>query len=329
MGEEWRRDWHPEVIAPKKSDTEIMIIGAGPAGLEAARALGQRGYEVTLLEARKELGGRVLRESALPGLNEWRRVMDWRLTQIRKMKNVSVYPSSPMTATEILEIGVQNIIVATGATWRRDGMGRTLRKAIRGFDLQNVYSPDDLMNMNMESGSSLPKLQERAPALQNFVIYDDDHYYMGGVLAELLTQQGCDVSLITPAPLVSYWSQFTLEQERIQRQLMKLGVKLYPQTILSEIQNDCVRLTNAISGNEVELPRDGVVLVSDRISNDSLYYELKPALEEGKLSSLRVIGDAEAPNIIAQAVFSGHLAAREFEEERVDGTPFKVERITF
>ncbi len=55
-----------------------MIIGAGPAGLEAARALGQRGYEVTLLDARKELGGRVLRESALPGLNEWRRVVDWR-----------------------------------------------------------------------------------------------------------------------------------------------------------------------------------------------------------------------------------------------------------
>ena len=55
---------------------------------------------------------------------------------------------------------------------------------------------------------------------------------------------------------------------------------------------------------------------------------LKPALEEGKLRSLRVIGDAEAPNIIAQAVFSGHLAAREFEEEKVEGTPFKVERIT-
>ena len=58
----------------RRANKEIMIIGAGPAGLEAARALGQRGYEVTLLEARKELGGRVLRESALPGLNEWRRV---------------------------------------------------------------------------------------------------------------------------------------------------------------------------------------------------------------------------------------------------------------
>jgi dimethylamine/trimethylamine dehydrogenase len=190
--------------------------------------------------------------------------------------------------------------------------------------------------MDMESRSSLAPParagvllgnRQQAVELQNIIIYDDDHYYMGGVLAELLAEQGCQVSLITPAPLISYWSQFTLEQERIQHKLMKLGVKLYPQHILSEIGSDCVRLANTISGNEVEIRRDGVVLVSDRISNDSLYYELKPALEEGRLQSLRIIGDAEAPNIIAQAVFSGHLAAREFDEERIEGTPFKVERI--
>jgi dimethylamine/trimethylamine dehydrogenase len=151
---------------------------------------------------------------------------------------------------------------------------------------------------------------------------------MSGVLAEFLANHRCKVSLVTPASLVSYWSQFTLEQERIQRKLVKLGVKLYAQTVLSEIQNDYVRLTNMISGDEVELQRDGVVLVSDRISNDGLYYDLKPALEEGKINSLRVIGDAEAPNIIAQAVFSGHLAAREFEEEKIEGTPFKIERMT-
>jgi len=69
-----------------------------------------------------------------------------------------------------------------------------------------------------------------------------------------------------------------------------------------------------------------VVLVTDRISNDSLYAQLKPALDDSRLRSLRLIGDAEAPNIIAQAVFSGHLAAREFDETPVDGTPFKVER---
>jgi dimethylamine/trimethylamine dehydrogenase len=70
-------------------------------------------------------------------------------------------------------------------------------------------------------------------------------------------------------------------------------------------------------------------LVSDRVSNDELYYALTPALsrEERGIQSLRVIGDAEAPNIIAQAVFSGHLAAREFEEEKVEGTPFKIEKM--
>ncbi len=187
--------------------------------------------------------------------------MDWRLTQIRKMKNVSLYPSSPMTAEEILETGAQNIIIATGATWRRDGMGRTLRKPVPGHELHNVFSPDDLMD---------GKLVIHNLAGGNWVIYDDDHYYMGGVLAELLASNGLHVSLITPAPLVSYWSQFTLEQERIQGSLVKLGVKLYPQTVLSEMENDCVQLMNTISGAEVKLPCDGVVLVSDRISNDAL-----------------------------------------------------------
>jgi dimethylamine/trimethylamine dehydrogenase len=319
MGEEWRRGWHPEIIARKRSDKEVMIVGAGPAGLETARALGQRGYEVTLLEARKEPGGRVLRESALPGLNEWRRVVDWRLTQIRKMSNVSVYLSSPMSAEDILEAGTPNIILATGAIWRRDGIGRTLWKPVAGYDMENVFSPDDLLEGQRVSG--------------DLVIYDDDHYYMGGILAELLAEQGCNVTLVTPAPMISFWSQYTLEQERIQNRLMKLGVKLYPQHVLSEIENAGVRLLNAISGDLIELPRDGVVLVSDRAPNDSLYQSLKPALtptpSQGQrgIHSLRIIGDAEAPNIIAQAVFSGHLAAREFDEETVEGTPFKVERI--
>jgi dimethylamine/trimethylamine dehydrogenase len=332
MGEEWKRGWHPEIISPKKSDKEVMIIGAGPAGLECARALGQRGYGVSLLDARKEAGGRVLRESALPGLNEWRRVMDWRITQIGKMKNVSVYPSSSMTTEEILESGTKNIILATGATWRRDGVGRTLWNPIPGYDLENVFSPDDIMG-NLDSGGLPPKFQKhtlsgtRASGV-HIVIYDDDHYYMGGVLAELLADNRCNVTLVTPAPMVSYWSQFTLEQEKIQAKLMKLGVKLFVRHVLRDIQSSSVRLSDTISGNEVELPRDGVVLVTDRISNDALYYELKPSLEVGKLNSLRLIGDAEAPNIIAQAVFAGHLAAREFDETLLEGTPFKIERVS-
>ena len=105
--------------------------------------------------------------------------------------------------------------------------------------------------------------------------------------------------------------------------------------VVSEIQNDSVRLSDTILGNEIELPRDGVVLVSDRKPNDELYQALRASIalhsaqrgnNEG-IQSLHIIGDAEAPNIIAQAVFAGHLAAREFDEEKVEGTPFKVERV--
>jgi dimethylamine/trimethylamine dehydrogenase len=312
MGEEWRRGWHPEVIAAKKSEEEVMVIGAGPAGLECARALGQRGYPVALLEARKEVGGRVLRESALPGLNEWRRVIDWRLTQLTKLKNVTVYPSSPMTAGEILETGARNVIVATGASWRRDGIGRTLWKLVKGYDLPNVFTPDDLMENKIPSGC--------------VVIFDDDHYYMGGVLAEWLTSQGASVTIVTPGPLVSYWAQFTLEQERIQRSLMKAGVEIYVQHVLDSIHSNGVTLSSTLTGEERDLACDAVVLVTDRDSNDALYYQLKPSLDNGTLRTLRLIGDAEAPNIIAQAVFAGHLAAREFDEPSIEGTPFKVER---
>ena len=313
MGEEWRRGWHPEVIAPKKSESEILVVGAGPAGLECGVTLGQRGYQVTLLDARRELGGRVIRESALPGLSEWRRVVDWRLTRLVKMPNVGPYPSSPMTAAEILETGIPHVILATGATYRRDGRGRSIHHPIPGHDLPGVFTPDDLMDGNLPTG--------------RVTLYDDDHFYLGGVLAELLAQNGCDVTLVTPAPLVSYWTQFTLEQSKIQTRLMKLGIKLIPQTLLSEIGSDFVTLSHALTAETIELPREAIVLVTDRMSNDNLYHELQPALVDGRLMSLRLIGDAEAPNIIAQAVFSGHLAAREFDEEAVEGTPFKIERV--
>ncbi len=314
MGEEWRRGWHPEIIASKKSDQEVMIIGAGPAGLECARALGQRGYTVSLIEARREPGGRVLQESALPGLSEWRRVLDWRVTQINKLPNVNLFPSSKMSAPEILESDTPNIIIATGASWRRDGKGRTLWKPIRGHNLPNVFTPDDLMAGKLPTGRVL--------------IFDDDHYYMGGVLAEYLVMNGCKVSLVTPAPMISYWTQFTLEQEKILKRLAHLGVTTLTHRILNSIGADHADVTDTASAAKRTIPCEAVVLVTDRIPKDGLYHELKPALASEKLNSLRIIGDAQAPNIIAQAVYTGHLAAREFEEAiNPDETPFRVERV--
>jgi dimethylamine/trimethylamine dehydrogenase len=314
MGEEWRRGWHPELIPLKQAAEEVLVVGGGPAGLECARTLGQRGYQVVLLDSRREFGGRVMLESALPGLIEWRRVIDWRLTQLEKMDNVTLYPSSPMTAEDILEVGYRYVIAATGANWRDDGVGRYCWWPIKGYNLSSVFTPDDLMAGNLPEGHVL--------------IYDDDHYYMGSVLAELLLRQGCRVTYVTPAPLIAYWSKYTLEQERTQKRLMKAGVNIYTQQLLAEISRDKVDLACSVSGRITEVPVDGVVLVTDRVSEDGIYLELKQAQRSGQLDWLRVIGDAEAPNIIARAVFSGHLAGREFGETLSDGTPFLIERVT-
>jgi len=194
-----------------------MVIGTGPAGLEAARALGQRGYEVTLLEARKELGGRVLRESALPGLNEWRRVVDWRLTQIGKLKKhfrLSLQPHGLCRDSRKRRAEYHPCKPAQpgGVMALVDSI-----ETISGCELKDVFSPDDLMDGNCRQG----KLSSTMTITITWAACWLNYWRL----------QGCEVTLVTPAPLVSYWSQYTLEQERIQRKLMKLGVKLHVQTV--------------------------------------------------------------------------------------------------
>ena len=170
MGEEWRRGWHPERISPRKSDDKVLIVGAGPAGLECARALGQREYQVTIAEASTELGGRVADECRLPGLAEWSRVRDYRLSQIEGMTNVETYLDSRMSAEQILEFGSEHVVLAAGCTWRPDGVGRQNDTDIPGCNGPNVLTPDDIIAGRSVSGP--------------VVVFDDDHYYMGGVLAE-------------------------------------------------------------------------------------------------------------------------------------------------
>ena len=198
MGEEWRRGWHPERVRPRTSDAKVLVVGAGPAGLEAAQALGKRGYDVILAEASRTLGGRVAREARLPGLATYIRVVDYRETQIRRLRNVE-RAQGAVTAEEILGYDFAHVAVATGARWRADGVGRQHTKPIPRDPALPVLIPDDLMDGVL-------------PAGERIVIYDDDHYYMGGVLAELLIGAGRRVTLVTPANCVSSWTNATMEQ---------------------------------------------------------------------------------------------------------------------
>jgi dimethylamine/trimethylamine dehydrogenase len=299
--EEWRKGWHPERMQPKGASDSVLVVGAGPAGLEAARALGLRGYTVALAEAGTEPGGRVTRESRLPGLAAWARVRDYRLGQILNMPNVEVYYDSRLTADDVMEFGFENVAIATGAIWRRDGVARHHLRPITVDEAMPVFTPDDLM------AGAMPQEGSRV------VLYDDDHYYIGGVLAELLVSHGCAVALVTPSAHVSDWTNNTLEQARIQRRLIELGVEIHVTRAVTALAGDHVTTECTYSGRPLDLAADTVVLVTARTGNDELWRDLaarEPDWQPAGIKSVRLIGDAQSPAPIAWATYAGHRYAR-------------------
>ncbi|MCP5088351.1 MAG: FAD-dependent oxidoreductase, partial [Rhodobacteraceae bacterium] len=310
MSEEWRRGWHPEIIAPRKSDDSILIVGAGPAGLEAARALGQRGHNVTLAEAGTETGGRVAIESRLPGLSQWRRVADYRTYQISQMTNVDLFFDSRLDAPDVSEFGADHVVIATGSKWARHGIGRHNHVAIPVAGGAVVLTPDEIM------AGTIP----RGPV----VVFDDDHYYMGGLMAEKLRLEGLDVVYVTPVADVSHWTHNTMEQGRIQTRLMELGVGIVPLHNLTKIQTDHAELACVYTDQKKTLACSATVMVTMRDAQDSLFQALANSGEKD-FKSITRIGDCLAPGTIAAAVFSGHRFARELGEPKSEGVPFRRE----
>jgi dimethylamine/trimethylamine dehydrogenase len=313
--EEWRRGWHPEKIAAKGESQSVLIIGSGPAGLEAARAAALRGYDVAVAEALDSYGGRVARERQLPGLSAWGRVADYRLYQLGQRPNVQMYPGSRLTAEEVLAFGFQHICVATGSTWRADGVARQHVVPMPINAQTPIFTPDDLMAGRIPSG--------------RVVVFDDDHYYMGGVLAELCAQKGCDVTLVTPSAFVSDWTANTLEQSQIHRRLAGLGVAIRLNTGIAAVQAGGVETSCTYTDTRGLIECDALVLVTSRTSDDGVFLDLmarQADWADAGIRSVKVIGDAAAPAPIAWATHAGHRYARDLDAPDLgDALPFRRE----
>jgi dimethylamine/trimethylamine dehydrogenase len=301
IGEEWRRGWHPEAMPWKTTDDRVIIVGAGPAGLECALALGRRGHEVMLAEALRELGGRVIREASLPGLSQWIRVRDHRQHMLGKLANVSIFRESRMSASDLLELKAPHVVIATGSRWRRDGVGTLGASAAEIAKDPSILTPDDVFD-----GAALGS---------RIVVYDDDHYSMAGALAESFAGKGYRVALVTPEARVSSWTVMTDEQVFIQRRLIELGVELRFCKLLACAGAGRAAFTCTYTGREEQLEFDSLVLVTGRLPDDGLYDELMEqpeCLREGQVHSVTRIGDCLAPSSIADAVYHGHKFARGF-----------------
>ena len=314
MGEEWRRGWHPERIKPKSSDNSVLVIGGGPAGLEATLSLARRGYPVAISDSEKELGGRINKESILPGMSPYKRVTDYRVSQINQMDNVDIYLENKLNPDDVLKLGFDHVVTATGSVWQPSIMDeKTAPIAITKTN--SILTPEDVLK-----GCEL-----KSPV----IIFDFDYYYMGGLLAEFIKDLGHEVTIITPFEKVSPWSFNSNEVTEIKLKLLEKGIKAITDHRIIEIEESSVRINHEVSNKQKDITRGSLVLVGNRKQNDSLYQSLKSnqeALKASGIKTLQNIGDSNAPGAVVHAVYAGHLYANTFDQEDRDSiNEFKLE----
>jgi dimethylamine/trimethylamine dehydrogenase len=300
-GEEWRRGWHPERFATAGSKASVLIVGGGPSGLECALTFARRGYSVSLAEASDHFGGRLRFETTLPGLATWGRVLDWRLGQLQRLPNVTLYAGNELSVNDILELEHQRVVIATGARWTRM-LYSPLELPVGDLEQAHVFTPDDVGAGAFIDGP--------------IVVFDFDNYYMGGALAEHLTQSADSVTYVTPAGHVSAWGIMTNEQPQIHRALATSGVNVITLSRVVKLELGELVIANLFTGEERRLPCRSLVIVGARMPRDDLYQALMGRRQEllpAGILSVDRIGDALAPGAIVHAVYSGHRYARELD----------------
>ncbi len=320
-GEEYRRGWHPERFSSaSNADRDVLVVGAGPSGMECAIVLGKRGFRrVHLVEADPEPGGAMRWISDLPGLGEWRRIVNWRVVQISRLRNVELICGATLDAAAVREYGAEIVVLATGARWAGDGVSAATHAPIDGADatLEWVLTPEQVM------------VERKRPPGERVVVYDAEGYFMGAGIAELLALEGHRVQLVTSLDKISPMCDQTLEGPMLRRRLHEAGVEMRPGLTLSEIQPGAAVALDEFD-EPVELPADGFVLVTQRRSDDALYRDLRAdpdALAAEGIEALHRVGDCVAPRLIADAIFDGHRLGREIDSpDPAVPLPYRRER---
>jgi dimethylamine/trimethylamine dehydrogenase len=323
-GEEYRRGWHPEKFDHAPNAGSVLVVGAGPAGLECAMVLGKRGYTVHLRDCAPEVGGHWRDVARYPRCSEYGRLISYRQAQIAKLGKVDVHLGVPaMTADDILVYGADKVVIAVGAHWSTVGLGAEVHRPIDGVDasLPNVLTPEQVM-----AGKDIPG--------DDVVVLDGDGHFTGIAMAELLAGRGKRVTLVTNMNDVTEFCRFTMELPNNKRLLQEKRIKfvtnhwahsfvsgtlslfyLYRDSSgLYEIEPG--RWGRRVSDALVQLPCDALVLVTSRVPNAELHAELKSRRSEWQpndIQGIYRIGDCHAPRHALNAIFDGHRLAREFE----------------
>jgi dimethylamine/trimethylamine dehydrogenase len=292
----------------------VLVVGAGPAGLECATVLARRNFEyVHLVEASRQVGGHFRWVPRLPGLAEWIRVVDYRVAVAEKLRNLAVVTNKALSLDDILDYGASQVVLATGSHWARDGVSDVKHMPITGADasLDHVCTPEQIM------------VDGKAVDGERVLVYDCEGYFMGLSLAEHLALKGKRVTVVTPMPTPAPYMWMTEEIGRMIPRLYDLGTEIFAGYVVDEIQLGRVRGHLAqYAAKQATWEADAVVLVTRRVPDAALYRELKrdpKRLQEAGIEAVYRVGDCVAPRPqVAEAIFDGHRLAREIDSDDPD-----------
>jgi 2,4-dienoyl-CoA reductase-like NADH-dependent reductase (Old Yellow Enzyme family) len=287
-----RGDHRLTPAAPRK---KVLVVGGGPAGMEAARAAALRGHHVTLAEASSDLGGTLRVAAKAPTRHAIGDILSWLESEIYRL-GVEVRLSTYMDAIDVMQTSADAVVVATGATPRMDGIqGSHPGQPIRGMERREVLSSIDLF---MAPPQNLGRTA---------VVIDDVGHYEGLAVSEQLIAAGLSVTYVTRLRGVAPLLQLALMNEPFLTRMQRKPFRYLIRTRAITIESDAVVVGPAhLTDDRVDTQRlaaDTVVFVSHNRPNRELYSELLR-----RVADLRVVGDANSPRFLETAIREGHIA---------------------
>ncbi len=278
-------------LAPAPRPKQVVVVGGGPAGLEAAWVAAARGHHVTLLERSAQLGGKIRLAQLLPGRAEIADFADWRAAECRR-RGVQIQLNAEATAESVMALHPDAVIVATGGRATKVGSSKFFPMPVMGSDQDFVIDHEAALLQAEQLGHRV-------------VIFDAVGHIEAIGLGELLAVMHKDVTVVTPLPM-----PMNLDRETMGYALpraVQAGMRWRPNTALAGIGKHQVTLIDVLSRRFEQMDGvDTVVIRTNGLPNDSLYFALR-----GKVPQVIRVGDAVAVRPADRAIFDGHMAGRE------------------